>query len=145
MNKSQILHELSNFPPKLLHVSQTSCFLFYFILFYFIFIRTLVKIWKRITIFKSLQLEIQEMWMGITLIIILAYKLIYGLVQSGGPSWAVPLGRRDGLTANRTLADTDIPNPFLTFEDLKANFSNQGLDSTDLVDLSGDLSELHVI
>ncbi|KAL5578503.1 hypothetical protein UlMin_020267 [Ulmus minor] len=68
---------------------------------------------------------------------ILAISAEESVALSGGPSWDVPLGRRDGLTANRTLADTDIPNPFLTLEDLKANFSNQGLDSTDLVALSG--------
>nr|AAL85344.1 peroxidase [Ficus carica] len=57
---------------------------------------------------------------------------------SGGTSWPVPSGRRDSLIANRTLANEVLPSPFLTLDQLKANFlDNQGLNSTDLVALSG--------
>uniref|UniRef100_A0A087WNH2 Peroxidase n=1 Tax=Ficus benghalensis TaxID=309271 RepID=A0A087WNH2_FICBE len=56
---------------------------------------------------------------------------------SGGPSWPVPLGRRDSLTANRTLANQTLPSPFLTLDQLKTDFSDQGLNTTDLVALSG--------
>ncbi|GMN66015.1 hypothetical protein TIFTF001_035080 [Ficus carica] len=56
---------------------------------------------------------------------------------SSGPCWDVPLGRRDSLTANLTLANEAIPSPFSTLDQLKANFLNQGLNSTDLVVLSG--------
>ncbi|CAL5184132.1 unnamed protein product [Lathyrus oleraceus] len=54
-----------------------------------------------------------------------------------GPSWTVPLGRRDGLTANRTLANQNLPAPFDALDKLKAAFKAQGLDTTDLVALSG--------
>jgi len=48
------------------------------------------------------------------------------------------LGRRDSFTANRTLANGDnLPSPFANITELKDAFRNQGLDSTDLVALSG--------
>lgn len=48
------------------------------------------------------------------------------------------MGRRDSTTANRTLADENLPGPTLTLEDLKAKFINVGLNGdTDLVSLSG--------
>ncbi|EXC24761.1 Peroxidase 54 [Morus notabilis] len=56
---------------------------------------------------------------------------------SSGPSWTVRLGRRDSLIANRTLANENLPSPFLTLDQLKANFLKQGLNTTDLVALSG--------
>ncbi|CAN1196218.1 Peroxidase 54 [Linum perenne] len=60
------------------------------------------------------------------------------VVLAGGPSWAVPLGRRDSLTANRTLANSALPPPFFTVPQLKAAFAAVGLNTTvDLVALSG--------
>ncbi|EEF27947.1 Peroxidase C3 precursor, putative, partial [Ricinus communis] len=57
---------------------------------------------------------------------------------TGGPSWTNLLGRRDSITANRTLANMNIPGPFDTLERLKFRFSNVGLNNdTDLVALSG--------
>ncbi|GAU43775.1 hypothetical protein TSUD_378000 [Trifolium subterraneum] len=56
---------------------------------------------------------------------------------SHGPYWKVPLGRRDSLTANRTLANQNLPAPFFTLDQLKAAFVAQGLNTTDLVTLSG--------
>ncbi|KAA3470957.1 peroxidase 10 [Gossypium australe] len=57
---------------------------------------------------------------------------------AGGPSWAVPLGRRDGFTANRTLANSNLPGFNNTLDRLKDRFSNVGLNtSIDLVALSG--------
>lgn len=48
------------------------------------------------------------------------------------------MGRRDSTTANRTLADENLPGPTLTLEELKAKFINVGLNGdTDLVSLSG--------
>ncbi|KAL4380746.1 hypothetical protein HN51_004076 [Arachis hypogaea] len=56
----------------------------------------------------------------------------------GGPQWKVLLGRRDSLTANRILANQNIPAPSFTLDQLKASFQKQGLDpTTDLVALSG--------
>ncbi|KAM6551548.1 hypothetical protein CsatB_001356 [Cannabis sativa] len=59
------------------------------------------------------------------------------VVLSGGPSWSVPLGRRDSLIANRTLANEVLPGFRETLDQLKSKFSDQNLDTTDLVALSG--------
>ncbi|KAI3461051.1 hypothetical protein Pfo_017714 [Paulownia fortunei] len=56
---------------------------------------------------------------------------------AGGPSYDVPLGRRDSRTANREGADRELPSPFASLDELESNFSAKGLDSTDLVALSG--------
>ncbi|KAF1890690.1 hypothetical protein Lal_00013285 [Lupinus albus] len=58
-------------------------------------------------------------------------------VLGGGPDWKVPLGRRDGVTANRTLANLNLPSPFSGLDTLKSRFLAQGLNTTDLVALSG--------
>ncbi|XP_061373668.1 peroxidase A2-like [Gastrolobium bilobum] len=58
-------------------------------------------------------------------------------VLAHGPSWEVPLGRRDSLTANRTLANQNLPSPFFNLTQLKSSFAAQGLNTTDLVALSG--------
>ncbi|XP_016445561.2 peroxidase 22.3-like [Nicotiana tabacum] len=59
------------------------------------------------------------------------------VVALGGPTWEVQLGRRDSTTANRNMANNDIPPPFLDLPALINNFKNQGLDEKDLVALSG--------
>ncbi|KAL1223421.1 Peroxidase 32 [Cardamine amara subsp. amara] len=57
---------------------------------------------------------------------------------AGGPSWRVPLGRRDSLRAFFDVANTNLPAPFFTLPQLKASFSNVGLNRPeDLVALSG--------
>ncbi|KZV23101.1 peroxidase 10-like [Dorcoceras hygrometricum] len=56
---------------------------------------------------------------------------------TGGPFWLVPLGRRDGLTANETAANTDLPSPFESLGDITTKFTSKGLDSKDVVVLSG--------
>lgn len=68
---------------------------------------------------------------------ILALAAEISSVLAGGPDWKVPLGRRDSLTANRTLANENLPAPFFNLTRLKAAFAVQGLDTTDLVALSG--------
>ncbi|GMN66017.1 hypothetical protein TIFTF001_035081 [Ficus carica] len=68
---------------------------------------------------------------------ILVITLEESVNLSGGPSWDVPLGRKDSLTTNITLANEAIPSPFVTRDQLKANFFNQGLNSTNLIVLSG--------
>nr|KYP38482.1 Peroxidase 15 [Cajanus cajan] len=60
-----------------------------------------------------------------------------GNLGANGPCWKVPLGRRDSLTANRTLANQNLPAPFFNLTQLKAAFAAQGLNTTDLVALSG--------
>lgn len=63
-------------------------------------------------------------------------KFNYGIWQSGGPMWAVPMGRRDSRIANRT-GTSNLPGPSESLDGLKAKFGVHGLDSTDLVALSG--------
>uniref|UniRef100_A0A162A651 peroxidase n=1 Tax=Daucus carota subsp. sativus TaxID=79200 RepID=A0A162A651_DAUCS len=59
------------------------------------------------------------------------------IVATGGPTWKVPTGRRDGSISNVTEANNNIPGPSFNFTRLQTNFANQGLNLTDLVLLSG--------
>lgn len=59
------------------------------------------------------------------------------IVQLGGPTWAVQLGRRDSTTASKTTANSDIPTPFMDLPALITNFKKHGLNEKDLVVLSG--------
>ncbi|XP_031264587.1 peroxidase 70-like [Pistacia vera] len=68
---------------------------------------------------------------------ILAIAARDSVVALGGPTWKVPLGRRDSTTASRELANRDIPSPFMDLPALIDNFKRQGLDKRDLVALSG--------
>ncbi|KAG5517657.1 hypothetical protein RHGRI_038148 [Rhododendron griersonianum] len=47
------------------------------------------------------------------------------------------MGRRDSRTAHRAAVAAGIPSPFEPFDDVRKKFTNVGLDSTDLVALSG--------
>jgi hypothetical protein len=62
---------------------------------------------------------------------------IYLYSQTGGPGWLVPLGRRDSLTANKDLANQNLPGPSNDLTGLKSAFAAQGLNTVDLVALSG--------
>lgn len=69
-------------------------------------------------------------------ILAIAYRdsvVAVGLV----PEYAVPLGRRDSLFSNITLANLNLPGPNFNLAQLKDNFDNVGLDETDLIALSG--------
>ncbi len=68
--------------------------------------------------------------------IILVLKIVFD-EQLGGPTWEVPLGRRDSTTASRTKANNDIPPPTLDLPALINSFKKQGLNEKDLVALSG--------
>lgn len=57
--------------------------------------------------------------------------------QLGGESWEVPLGRRDSRTANKNLANRNLPGPQSSLHELIESFKNHGLDKRDLVALSG--------
>lgn len=63
------------------------------------------------------------------------------LMQAGGPSWDVPMGRRDSRTANRD-GTSEIPSPFESLDVVSRKFRDKELDSTDLVALSG---KIHLI
>ncbi|KAG0550593.1 hypothetical protein BDA96_01G351300 [Sorghum bicolor] len=68
---------------------------------------------------------------------ILAVAARDSVAQLGGPSWSVPLGRRDATTASASLANSDLPGPTSNLNGLLNAFSNKGLSSTDMVALSG--------
>ncbi|KAK1422917.1 hypothetical protein QVD17_18206 [Tagetes erecta] len=59
------------------------------------------------------------------------------IVVTGGPSWKVPTGRRDGLISVASEALAEIPAPFDNITTLIENFANKSLDVKDLVLLSG--------
>ncbi|KFK42862.1 hypothetical protein AALP_AA1G048800 [Arabis alpina] len=52
-----------------------------------------------------------------------------------GPWWPVPLGRRDGLISR--ASEANLPSPFLPIDALKKTFADKGLNTKDLVVLSG--------
>ncbi|GAV86880.1 peroxidase domain-containing protein [Cephalotus follicularis] len=56
---------------------------------------------------------------------------------AGGPFWVVPLGRRDGVTANASAANEQLPSPFEPLDNITAKFAAKGLDLKDVVVLSG--------
>nr|BAM05637.1 peroxidase 2 [Eucalyptus globulus subsp. globulus] len=59
------------------------------------------------------------------------------VVHLGGPSWTVSLGRRDSITASRSLANTSIPPPTSNLSALITSFAAQGLSVKNMVALSG--------
>ncbi|MBA0743361.1 hypothetical protein Gogos_006046 [Gossypium gossypioides] len=58
---------------------------------------------------------------------------------AGASYWMVPLGRRDGRSANKTAAN-ELPSPFESLDNIIAKFNAKGLDTKDVVVLSGMLS-----
>ncbi|CAA7401308.1 unnamed protein product [Spirodela intermedia] len=68
---------------------------------------------------------------------ILALAAQISVSEAGGPSYTVPLGRRDGTTANPSGANNALPSPFEGLTSIQSKFSAVGLDDTDLVALSG--------
>ena len=50
-------------------------------------------------------------------------------------------GRRDSRIANKTGADSNLASPFETLDQLKAKFKNVGLNTVDLVALSGKINK----
>ncbi|GLT82716.1 hypothetical protein SLE2022_010740 [Rubroshorea leprosula] len=58
-------------------------------------------------------------------------------VLTGGPSWEVPLGRRDRRGASLSGSNNNIPAPNNTFQTILTKFKLQGLNIVDLVALSG--------
>ncbi|CAO2205206.1 unnamed protein product [Urochloa humidicola] len=55
----------------------------------------------------------------------------------GGPSWAVPLGRRDARNTSASAANTNLPPPDASLSTLLSMFRGKGLDARDLTALSG--------
>ncbi|XP_020587712.1 peroxidase P7-like [Phalaenopsis equestris] len=68
---------------------------------------------------------------------ILALATRDGVVQLGGPTWAVALGRRDATTASQSAANSDLPGPSSTLSTLISKFAAKGLNARDMTALSG--------
>ena len=58
-------------------------------------------------------------------------------MQLGGPTWSVPLGRRDSRTASQSLANANLPGPGSSLATLVSMFGTQGLSARDMTALSG--------
>ena len=58
-------------------------------------------------------------------------------MQLGGPTWSVPLGRKDSRTASQSLANSNLPGPGSSLATLIRMFGNQGLSARDMTALSG--------
>ena len=63
------------------------------------------------------------------------YTIYVNFEQSGGPSYPVFLGRRDGRDSN--AAWIDLPSPSISWESSLAYFESKGLDVQDMVTLLG--------
>ncbi|XP_060190964.1 peroxidase N-like [Lycium barbarum] len=68
---------------------------------------------------------------------ILAIAARDSVLLSGGPTWKVQLGRRDGLAANISGASTALPAPIDPLNTIISKFQDVGLNITDVVSLSG--------
>ncbi|CAO2814568.1 unnamed protein product [Amaranthus hypochondriacus] len=68
---------------------------------------------------------------------ILALAARDGVKLLGGPTWDVPLGRRDARKASLTIANQNLPPPFSNLDKLIALFARQGLSAKDMTALSG--------
>ncbi|XP_028807666.1 peroxidase P7 [Neltuma alba] len=68
---------------------------------------------------------------------ILALAAREGVFLLGGPSWAVPLGRRDARTASQSKANSEIPGPSSELSTLISMFAAKGLNAREMTVLSG--------
>ncbi|GJU55720.1 cationic peroxidase 1-like protein [Tanacetum coccineum] len=68
---------------------------------------------------------------------ILAAAARDSVVALGGPGWNLVFGRRDSTTANANTANSNLPAPTLSLSGLISSFSNQNLNTNEMVALSG--------
>lgn len=68
---------------------------------------------------------------------ILALTARDGTFLLGGPSWSVPLGRRDSRGGNQSLANDNLPAPDSNLTVLIELFGRQGLSPAEMTTLSG--------
>ncbi|KAK3156453.1 hypothetical protein QOZ80_2AG0107480 [Eleusine coracana subsp. coracana] len=68
---------------------------------------------------------------------ILALATREAVVELGGPSWTLLLGRRDSTTSSKKLAEDNLPGPSSSLDGLVTAFANKGFTPTELVALSG--------
>lgn len=58
-------------------------------------------------------------------------------MQARGPSYAVELGRKDGLVSRASDVEGKLPQPTFNLNQLNAMFAANGLSQTDMIALSG--------
>ncbi|XP_057835263.2 peroxidase 2-like [Cryptomeria japonica] len=68
---------------------------------------------------------------------ILAIAARDSVVELGGPTWTILLGRRDSTIASRDATNSNLPAPSSTLRELITNFTSKGLSTKDMVALSG--------
>ncbi|XP_010438209.1 PREDICTED: peroxidase 45-like [Camelina sativa] len=59
------------------------------------------------------------------------------VVLTGGPSYPVELGRRDGRLSTKASVQKQLPQPGFNLNQLNSMFSRHGLSQTDMIALSG--------
>lgn len=59
------------------------------------------------------------------------------IVLTGGPSYTVELGRRDGRISTKSSVENQLPHPNFNLNQLNSMFAKHGLSQTDMVALSG--------
>jgi peroxidase len=59
------------------------------------------------------------------------------LLQLGGPTWNVPLGRKDSRAASQSAANANLPGPGSSVASLASAFAAKGLSARDMTALSG--------
>ncbi|GLJ13165.1 hypothetical protein SUGI_0206650 [Cryptomeria japonica] len=68
---------------------------------------------------------------------ILAIAARDSVVELGGPTWSVLVGRRDSTTANFSGANSNLPSPTFSLTELISAFGDQTLSVKDMIALSG--------
>ncbi|KAF7102813.1 hypothetical protein CFC21_103881 [Triticum aestivum] len=68
---------------------------------------------------------------------ILALAARDGVNLLGGPTWSVPLGRKDSRTASQSAANANLPGPGSSLATLITMFGNKNLSPRDMTALSG--------
>ncbi|OMO79477.1 Plant peroxidase [Corchorus olitorius] len=57
--------------------------------------------------------------------------------ETGGPSYTVELGRRDGRISTKASVQGQLPHPTFNLDQLNSMFARHGLSQTDMIALSG--------
>ncbi|KAJ0985823.1 hypothetical protein J5N97_004179 [Dioscorea zingiberensis] len=68
---------------------------------------------------------------------ILAIAARDSVVELGGPTYSIPVGRRDARTASKDSANSDLPGPSEDLDSITKKFSNKGFTLREMVALSG--------
>jgi len=89
-------------------------------------------------VIDAIKADIENMCPGVVSCAdIVALAAGYGVLFSGGPYYDVLLGRKDGLKANKSGAESGLPSPFEPISSIVQKFADVGLDTKDVVVLSG--------